>query len=162
MDIQARRGIKMKRLISAAAVCAAAMGLAAVPGAVAKPAPKTVPATITVSESPSPVTVGTPVTGSGNLASGITCGKYRLVTLEWVDTTTQAVTAGGTATTGPTGDYSTTFNAPAAAGTYTLRASVTEGDRTVGGKHKKHKKGRRFVCGGATASTAPVTVNPAL
>src|SRR6478672_3533672 len=126
MDIQARRGIKMKRLISAAAVCAVATGLVAVTGAVAKPAPKTVPATITVNESPSPVTAGTAVTGSGNLASRITCGKYRLVTLEWVDTTTQAVTAGGTATTGPTGDYSTTFNAPTVAGTYALRATVAE------------------------------------
>jgi hypothetical protein len=159
--MQARRGIKMKRLISAAAVCAVATGLVAIPGAVAKPAPKTVPAAITVNESPNPVTAGTAVTASGNLASRITCAKYRLVTLEWVDAT-QVATPAGTATTGPTGDYSTTFNAPAAAGTYTLRASVTEGDRTVGGKHKKHKKGRRFVCGGATASTAPVTVNAAL
>jgi hypothetical protein len=151
----------MKRLISAAAVCAVATGLAAVPGAVAKAGPKVVPAAITVSESPNPVTAGAQVAASGNLASKITCAKYRLVTLEWVDAT-QTATPAGTATTGPTGSYANNVTAPTTPGSYVLRATVTETDRTVGGKHKKHKKGRRFVCSGATASTGTVTVDPAV
>ena len=150
----------MRKLISAGVVCAVAVGLVVVPGVAAKPAAKTVPAAITVSESPSPVTAGAPVAASGNVFSKITCGKYRTVTLEWVDTA-QIATLAGTATTGPTGAYSTTVNAPAAAGDYTLRATITEVDRKVGGKHKKNKKGRRFVCSGATGSTGTVTVDPA-
>ena len=150
----------MRKLISAAAVCAVATGLAMVPGAVAKAPPKTVAAAITVSESPNPVTAGTPVAASGNVASKITCAKYRTVTLEWVDATLTATPA-GTATTGPNGAYSTTVTAPTTAGSYTLRATITEVDRKVGGKHKKTKKGRRFVCSGATGSTGTVTVDPA-
>ena len=150
----------MKRLISAVAVCAVVTGLAAVPGAVAKPQPKTVPAAITVNESPNPVTAGAQAAASGNVASKITCAKYRLVTLEWVDAS-QVATPAGTATTGPTGDYANNVTAPTTPGTYVLRATITEADRTVGGKHKKRKKGRRFVCSGATASTGSVVVNPA-
>ena len=154
----------MRKLIGAAAVCAVAVGLVAVPGALAKgpkAPPKTVPATITVSETPNPVTVGAPVAVSGDVFSKITCRKYRTVTLEWVDAASQATPA-GTATTGPNGAYSTTVAAPATAGDYTLRATITEVDRKVGGKHKKNKKGRRFICSGATGSTGTVTVNPAL
>ena len=77
--MQARRGIKMKKLISAGAVCAVAVGLVVVPGALAgtPKSAKTVLGTATVTEAPNPVAPGANTAITGNVASNSNCRRFR-------------------------------------------------------------------------------------
>ncbi len=152
----------MKKLLSACAVLALAIGLVVAPGAVAKKGPKSVPTFVTVNVTPNPVVAGATATATGNVSATSNCRKFRMVQLDWVNTTTLVVTPVGTVPTGPNGDYLGTPTAPAAAGTYVLRATVLGPvTRQVGSKKKrKNKPGRQFSClaSSPTDSALPVTV----
>jgi hypothetical protein len=153
----------MKKLIGACAVCAVAVGVVAAPSALGVKSTKQVATSVTVSVAPTTTTTGSAVIASGKVSSNSSCQKSRTVELAWVDSTTLAETPAGTTTTkGGSGKYDADLVAPATAGTYTLKATVTGPvTRKVGSKKKgqKTKKGRRFSClASSPASSAPVTV----
>jgi starvation-inducible outer membrane lipoprotein len=152
----------MKKLISACAVCAVAVGVVAAPSALGVKSTKQVATSVDVSVTPTTATTGSAVKASGTVSSNSNCRKDRAVELAWVDTTTSAETPAGTASTNGSGKYRADLVAPATAGTYTLKATVTGPvTRKVGSKKKgkKAKKGRQFSClASPPASSAPVTV----
>jgi hypothetical protein len=157
----------MKKLISACAVCAVAVGVVAAPSALGVKSAKQVASSVTVSVTPTTATVGSAVKASGTVSSNSNCKKNRSVDLVWVDSTTSAETPAGTAATkGGSGKYDADLTAPATAGTYTLKATVTGPvTRKVGSKKKgqKTKKGRVFNClASPPASSTPVTVTAAV
>ena len=82
----------MKKLLSACAVLALAIGLVVAPGAIAKKGPKLVPTFVTVNVTPNPVVAGAATTATGNVSATSNCRKFRTVQLDWVNTTTLAVT----------------------------------------------------------------------
>ncbi|HYU14480.1 MAG TPA: hypothetical protein VEL05_00345 [Candidatus Acidoferrum sp.] len=152
----------MKKLISACAVCAVAVGVVAAPNALGVKSTKQVATSATVSVTPTTATAGSTVKASGTVSSNSSCQKNRTVELAWVDSTNAETPAGTATTKGGSGKYDADVTAPATAGTYTLKATVTGPvTRKVGSKKKgqKTKKGRQFSClASPPASSSPVTV----
>jgi hypothetical protein len=167
--MQARRGINMRKLISAAALCAVAVGLVAAPGALGVVQTKLVGGSVSVGETPNPLSDLTPnVASTGNVASNSNCRRFRTVRFSWVNATTNAVisTAPETTLTNVNGDYSASVTRPGTTSTSTssvkLRASVDQEFRKIGSKKKgrKNKKGRRFNCLSIIADSSPITLEP--
>jgi hypothetical protein len=171
----------MKKLIGATAVCALAIGIAVAPagavpgnghgqggqGQVPKGA-KQVPGTVSVNVTPTTITsTTTGVTASGNVSATSSCRKDRTVRFAYVNGTT-VTSLPQTAVTGPNGDYTASLPKPTdtnpPTSSVTLRATVDQAFRKVGGKKKgkRAKRGRQFNCMEITGQSSAIAIAPAV
>ena len=161
----------MRKLFAATAVCALAVGLTVTPGAVGKTKTKNVASEVSLTASPTTVSladlVATPITVSGNVKANSSCRKNRTVTFTYNGAS--VATAPTPVVTGPNGDYTATLLEPTTAGT--LSANVLEALRTktIKGKNKGAGKGKnngknkktKFNCqADVTAPTVTINVSP--